>query len=73
MDILARGKYVIIDATAGEEGILTDAAAYLSGGKVVEVGDYESLKKKYLRRPSKVTESNCSCQGLLTGTAMVGA
>jgi len=47
MDIIIRGKYVITDASAGENGILTDGAAYLSGGKVTEVTDYESLKKKY--------------------------
>ncbi|GAG28787.1 unnamed protein product, partial [marine sediment metagenome] len=47
MDIIARGKYVITDASAGENGLLTDGAAYFSGGKVLEVGNYESLRKKY--------------------------
>ena len=47
MDLLVRGKYVITDAAAGEDGILTDGAAYLSEGEVVEIGDYESLKERY--------------------------
>jgi len=36
--ILVRGKFVITDASLAEDGILTDGAAYFSGGKVVEVG-----------------------------------
>lgn len=47
MDILARGKWVITDAAAGEDGILSDGAAYFSNGSVVETGDFETLKKKY--------------------------
>lgn len=55
MDIIARGKYVITDARDGEDGILTDGAAYFSGGRVVEVDDYETLKKKY---PEAVVKGN---------------
>ncbi len=47
MDLLVRGKFVITDASLREEGILTDGAVYFSGGKVVEVGDYDALKGKY--------------------------
>ena len=47
MDTLARGRYVITDPGAAKEGVLTDGACYISGGTVVEVGDYGSLKQKY--------------------------
>ena len=46
MDILVRGKYVIADLEAGEDGVITDGATLLSDGKVIEVGDYDALKKK---------------------------
>jgi 5-methylthioadenosine/S-adenosylhomocysteine deaminase len=55
MDILARGKYVITDPRDGEDGVLTDGACYLSGGKVVEVGGYTRLKQKY---PHAVVKGN---------------
>jgi len=47
MDILARGKYVITDANADEDGILIEEAVYFSEGKMVEIGNYDSLKRKY--------------------------
>ena len=47
MDLLVRAKYVITDASLREDGIITDGAVYFSEGKVVEVGDYFTLKGKY--------------------------
>jgi len=67
MDILARGKYVITDANAGEKGILTDGAVYFSEGKVVEVGNYGSLKKKYPEAIVKGNEEQLLMPGLIDG------
>jgi 5-methylthioadenosine/S-adenosylhomocysteine deaminase len=67
MDILVRGKYVITDAGDGEEGIITDGAALLSGGKVVEVGGYEALKKKYPQATLKGDGEQLLMPGLIDG------
>jgi cytosine/adenosine deaminase-related metal-dependent hydrolase len=67
MDMLVRGKYVITDARAGEDGILTDGAAYFFGDKVVEVGDYESLKKKYPQTTVKGNGQQLLMPGLIDG------
>ena len=67
MDILARGKYVITDASAGEEGILSDGAAYFSGGKVIEVGGYDSLKKKYPKVTVKGNGKQLLMPGIIDG------
>lgn len=42
--LLVRGKYVITNRT---ENVVKDGAVYAEGGKIVEVGAYEELKKKY--------------------------
>jgi len=65
MDILARGKYVITDANAGESGILTDGAVYFSEGEVAEVGNYGSLKKKYPEAIVKGNEGQLLMPGLI--------
>lgn len=67
MDILARGKYVITDAGAGETGIISDGAAYLSGGKVAEIGDYESLRKKHPEATVKGNGRQLLMPGLIDG------
>ena len=67
MDILVRGKFVITDASLGEDGILTDGAVYFSGGKVVEVGDYDSLKGKYPNADVKGTGYQLLMPGLIDG------
>ena len=67
MDILARGKYVITDPGEGEKGILTDGAAYLSHGKVVAVGAYQSLKDKYPRAVIKGNGEQLLMPGLIDG------
>ncbi|MBC8457476.1 MAG: hypothetical protein H8D67_05710 [Deltaproteobacteria bacterium] len=67
MDIIVRGKYVITDAGAGEEGILTDGAALLSMGKVVDVGEYEPLKKKYPQATIKGNGKQLLMPGLIDG------
>jgi len=67
MDILVKGRYVITEAAAGEKGILTDGAAYLSGGQVVEVGDYESLKRKYPQATVKGNGKQLLMPGLIDG------
>jgi cytosine/adenosine deaminase-related metal-dependent hydrolase len=67
MDLLVRGKYVITDARAGKDGILTDGAAYLSGGKVVEVGDYASLREKQPHATVKGNGRQLLMPGLIDG------
>jgi len=67
MDILARGKFVITDAASGEDGIITDGAAYLSEGKIIEVGDYASLKKKYPKATIKGNGQQLLMPGLIDG------
>jgi 5-methylthioadenosine/S-adenosylhomocysteine deaminase len=47
MNILVRGSHVIVSAMDGESGVIRDGAAYFSGNKVGEVGEYQDLKKKY--------------------------
>ncbi|KPJ84949.1 MAG: hypothetical protein AMS17_15215 [Spirochaetes bacterium DG_61] len=67
MDILARGKWVITDAGAGEGGILTDGAAYFSEGKVVEVGDFSTLKNKYPKAAVKGNGQQLLMPGFVDG------
>ncbi|MBW2056033.1 MAG: amidohydrolase family protein [Deltaproteobacteria bacterium] len=67
MDILVRGKYVITDAGAGEKGILTDGAVYVSGGRVVEVGDYASLKERHPQAAVKGNGKQLLMPGLIDG------
>ena len=67
MDILVRGKFVITDASLGVDGILTDGAVYFAGGKVVEVGDYDSLKRKYPNADVKGTGYQLLMPGLIDG------
>jgi len=47
MSFLVRGKYVITDPKMGEKGILYDSSVYISEDKIIEIGDYTLLKKKY--------------------------
>ena len=67
VNILARGKYVITDANDGEKGILTDGAAYFSEGKVIEVGNYASLKKKYPQATVKGNGQQLLMPGIIDG------
>ena len=67
VDIIARGKYVITDAAAGEKGIISDGAAYFSGGKVVEVDTYNALKKKYPAATVKGNGKQLLMPGLIDG------
>lgn len=55
MGILVRGKYVLTDASAGEKGIITGGAVYISESTIVEVGDYQTLKRKY---PQAIVKGN---------------
>jgi 5-methylthioadenosine/S-adenosylhomocysteine deaminase len=67
MDILARGKYVITNANAGEKGIISDGAAYFSGGKVVETGRYADLVQKYPDATVKGNGKQLLMPGLIDG------
>ena len=67
MDILVRGKYVITDASDGENGILTDGAALLSGDTILEVGEYAALKKKYPQAGVKGNGEQLLMPGLIDG------
>ncbi len=48
MEILMRGKYVITDVEAKENGILENGAVYVRDGLIKEVGDFDALKEKHL-------------------------
>ena len=47
MDYLVKGKYVYTDFSEPAGGLLRDAAVYLSGGAVAEVGEAEDLSRRY--------------------------
>ena len=65
MDILARGKYVLTSAAEG--GVIEDGAVMISEGKVLEIGDYESLRKKYPRAEGKGNGGELLMPGLVDG------
>ena len=67
MDILVRGKYVITDAGDGENGILADGAALLSGDTILEVGGYDALKKKHPQASVKGNGEQLLMPGLIDG------
>ena len=45
MELLLRGKYVL--ASAAETRVLTDAAVWVSGDTVAEVGDWSALRQAH--------------------------
>jgi 5-methylthioadenosine/S-adenosylhomocysteine deaminase len=55
MGMLIRGRYVITDPDARENGLITNGAVYCSEGKVVETGDWTMLREKY---PSATVTGN---------------
>ncbi len=67
MDILVRGKYVITDAGDGENGILANGAALLSGDTILEVGGYDALKKKHPQASVKGNGEQLLMPGLIDG------
>ena len=65
MELMVRGKYLITEANLGVNGILTDGAIIISNGKVVEVGDYLSLKAKYANTMVKGNGNQLLMPGLI--------
>lgn len=55
MGMLIRGRYVITDPDARENGLITNGAVYCSEAKVVETGDWTMLREKY---PSATVTGN---------------
>ena len=51
----------------GRKGIIADGAVYFSGGKVVEVGKFAALKKKYPTVMVKGNEKQLLMPGLIDG------
>src|SRR5215470_10421465 len=47
MDLLVRGQYAITDATAGDAGVLSDAAVLIEGPRIAAVGDWRGLRRKH--------------------------
>ena len=46
--LLVRGKYVICKVVGPDDAlIITDGAVYQEGGRIVEVGDFQSLKENH--------------------------
>ena len=67
MGMLVRGKYVITDPQMGEKGILSDGAIYVSGGKVAEVGSYESLRATHAGAEVRGNGRQLLMPGLIDG------
>jgi len=67
MDKIVRAKYVITEAAAGEEGLITDSAVVISGGKIVEVGEYNTLKKMSPKAVVKGNGKQLLMPGLIDG------
>ena len=47
MSYLVRGSRVFTDAELGAAGVLTDAAVYVEGDTIAEIGGYDVLRHKY--------------------------
>ena len=45
--MLVRGKYALVNASLGEEGIKEDWAVCIDRDKIVETGAYDVLKQKH--------------------------
>ncbi len=67
MEALMRGKYVITDAEAKENGILEDGAIFVRDGFIEEVGDFDALKKKYPEATVKGNGRQLLMPGLADG------
>jgi cytosine/adenosine deaminase-related metal-dependent hydrolase len=49
MDLLVRGRHVIVDAAAGDTAVLDDAAVLISGPRIAAVGDWRALRRRHPR------------------------
>lgn len=67
MSFLVRGKYVITDSKMGKKGILNYSSAYISEDKIIEIGDYDLLKKKYPEAVIKGNGRQLLMPGLIDG------
>jgi 5-methylthioadenosine/S-adenosylhomocysteine deaminase len=67
MDILARGKYVLASPSDAHGSVITDGAAAMSKGVILEVGGFESLKRKYPRAAVKGNGRQLLMPGLVDG------
>lgn len=47
MELLVRGKYIVQDAAAKEQGIVTDSALLIVDQYITEIDSYEVLRNKY--------------------------
>lgn len=47
MNLLVRGQHVITDPTAGEAGVLRDAAVLVAGSRIAAVGDWRGLRRRH--------------------------
>jgi len=67
MNVLIRGKYIITDPEMDEKGIKYDAAVYILDDKIIEIGDYDLLKKKYPKAIVKGNGKQLVMPGLIDG------
>jgi cytosine/adenosine deaminase-related metal-dependent hydrolase len=66
-DILARGKYVLASPSGAPGSVIDDGGVMISGGTILEVGGFESLKKKYPRAAVKGSGKQLLMPGLVDG------
>ena len=67
MDILVRGKYIITDPEMDEKSIKHNAAVHILDDKIVEIDDYNILKKKYPKAIVKGNGKQLVMPGLIDG------
>lgn len=67
MDILVRGKYIITDPEMDEKSIKHNAAVHILNNKIVEIDDYNILKKKYPKEIVKGNGKQLVMPGLIDG------
>ncbi len=65
MGYIVKGRYIISDPAIDSNGILTNAAVYISGDKIRDIGDYHILKKKYPEATIKGSEKYAVMPGLI--------
>jgi 5-methylthioadenosine/S-adenosylhomocysteine deaminase len=66
-DVLVRGRYVLTSAADGADSTIIDGAVAVSGGRISDVGGYETLKRKYPGAPEKGNGKQLLMPGLIDG------
>ena len=67
MTMLVRGKYLYINPDQGRESILEHSAVYVEEDKIVEIGDFATLKEKYPRAETVGNGNQLVMPGFIDG------